>query len=101
MQKDLDKAIGILWVLRVKKREKKKDLLMKAQKLYNEKEMVFLAFLRVKYFYYDNMKEQDRSSHQRCSVKKGVLKNFAKFTGKHMCQSLFFNKVAGLIPQIY
>ena len=29
--------------------------------------------------------------------KKGVLKNFAKFTGKQMCQSLFFNKVAGLI----
>ena len=29
--------------------------------------------------------------------KKGVLKNFAKFTGKHLCQSLFFNKVAGLI----
>ena len=32
---------------------------------------------------------------QRCSVKKGVLRNFAKFTGKHLCQSLFFNKVAG------
>ena len=27
--------------------------------------------------------------------KKGVLKNFAKLTGKHLCQSLFFNKVAG------
>ena len=26
----------------------------------------------------------------------GVLKNFAKFTGKHLCQGLFFNKVAGL-----
>ena len=26
----------------------------------------------------------------------GVLKNFAKFTGKHQCQSLFFNKVADL-----
>ena len=26
---------------------------------------------------------------------KGVLKNFAKFTGKHLFQSLFFNKVAG------
>ena len=26
--------------------------------------------------------------------KKGVLKNFAKFTGKHLCESLFFNKVA-------
>ena len=28
--------------------------------------------------------------------KKGVLRNFAKFTGKHLCQSLFFNKVSGL-----
>ena len=26
---------------------------------------------------------------QRCSVKKGVLKNFAKFAGKHLCQILF------------
>ena len=37
-----------------------------------------------------------RSSRQRCSVRKGVLRNFTKFTGKHLCQSLFFNKVAGL-----
>ena len=29
-------------------------------------------------------------------MKKGVLRNFKKFTGKHLCQSLFFNKVAGL-----
>ena len=29
---------------------------------------------------------------------KGVLKNFAKFTGKHLYQSLFFNKVVGLRP---
>ena len=27
--------------------------------------------------------------------KKDVLKNFATFTGKHLCQSLFFNKAAG------
>ena len=39
---------------------------------------------------------RDRSSHRRCSVRKGVLRNFAKFTGKHLCQSLFFDKVAGL-----
>ena len=26
-------------------------------------------------------------------MKKGVFKNFAKFTRKHLCQSLFFNKV--------
>ena len=30
--------------------------------------------------------------------KKGVLKNLAKFTGKHLCRSLFFNKVADLRP---
>ena len=29
-----------------------------------------------------------RSSHQRCSIKKGVLKNFAKFTGTHLRQSV-------------
>ena len=29
-------------------------------------------------------------------MEKGVLRNFTKFTGKHLCQSLFFNKVAGL-----
>ena len=34
-----------------------------------------------------------RSSHRRCSVRKGVLRNSAKFSGKHLCQSLFFNKV--------
>ena len=29
-------------------------------------------------------------------VKRGVLRNFTKFTGKHLCQILFINKVAGL-----
>ena len=32
------------------------------------------------------------------SIKKGVLRNSTKFTGKHLCQSLFFNKVPGLTP---
>ena len=31
---------------------------------------------------------------QRYPIKKGVLRNFTKFTEKHLCQSLFFNKVA-------
>ena len=39
-----------------------------------------------------------RSSRPEVFCKKGVLGNFAKFTGKHLCQSLFFNKVAGLRP---
>ena len=37
-----------------------------------------------------------RSSHQRCSVRKGVLRNFTKCTGKHLSQSLNFNKLVGL-----
>ena len=31
-------------------------------------------------------------------MEKGVLRNFTKFTGKHLCQSLFFDKSAGLRP---
>ena len=30
--------------------------------------------------------------------KEGILGNFTRFTGKHLCQSLFFNEVAGLRP---
>ena len=29
-------------------------------------------------------------------MKKGVLRNLKKFTGKHLCQGLLFNKVADL-----
>ena len=39
-----------------------------------------------------------RSSHQRCSARKYVLRNFSKFTGKHLCQVLFYNKAAGSEP---
>ena len=31
----------------------------------------------------------DRGSHRMCSVRKDVLRNFAKFTGKHLCEGLF------------
>ena len=39
-----------------------------------------------------------RSSRPEVFCEKDVLRKFAKFTGKHMCQSLFFDKVAGLRP---
>ena len=42
-----------------------------------------------------------RSSHRRCSVRKDFLRNLAKFTRKHPCQSLFFNEVVGLSLQLY
>ena len=39
-----------------------------------------------------------RSSRPEVLCEKGVLENFTKFAGKQLCQSLFFNKVAGLAP---
>ena len=40
----------------------------------------------------ENSQRPQRSSHPRCSVRKGVLRNFAKFTGKHLRQSIFLIK---------
>ena len=43
----------------------------------------------------ENMKKQP----PEVFYKKGVLKNFENLTGKHMYQSLFFNKLASLKPE--
>ena len=40
----------------------------------------------------------NRSSRPEVFYKKGVLRNFAKLTGKHLCQSLFFKKSASVRP---
>ena len=48
--------------------------------------------------YEDTSHSQRPEAAKWCSVKKGVARNFTKFTGKHLCASLFFNKVAGLRP---
>ena len=60
---------------------------------YNVNKLILLVLC-----YIDHISSHYRSSHHRCSVRKGVLRSFAKFTGKHLCQILFFNKVAGLTP---
>ena len=41
---------------------------------------------------------KNKSSRPEVLRNEGVLRNFAKFTGKLLCQTLFFNKVAGLMP---
>ena len=53
-------------------------------KLFNANSTVFLFFFR--------------SSRPEVFCKKGVLRNFAKFIVKHLCHSLFFDKVAGRRP---
>ena len=56
---------------------------------HNAKDSTFESKL---YFDYIN-----RSSCPEVFCKKGVLRNFAKLTRKHLCQSLLFNTVAGLL----
>ena len=41
----------------------------------------------------------DRNSRPKVFCKKGVVKNFAKFTGKHRCWGLFFKRVAALLKK--
>ena len=45
-----------------------------------------------------NLEPHSEAATRVCSMKKDVLRNFAKFTGKHMCQRHIFNKVAVLTP---
>ena len=47
-------------------------------------------------FTYTEEAVTDRSSRPEVFRKKGFPRKFTKFTGKHRCQSLFFNKVPGL-----
>ena len=42
-----------------------------------------------------------RTNCWKVFCEKGVLKNFAEFTRKHVCKSPFFNKVAGLSLLLY
>ena len=44
-------------------------------------------------YYLDFQYTRSRSSRPEVFCKKGVLRNLTKFTEKHLCQSLFFNKV--------
>ena len=58
--------------------------------------MLFQSMAKNK-FAYSFIVENIRSSRPEVFCKKGVLRNFAKFTGKHLCQSLFYNKVVGQV----
>ena len=80
-------------------------------KIVNIQAIVLIHYLKEKYFKFlrSNQRTQtkifkmeifhentSRSIRSQMSFKIGVLKNFAIFTGKHQCWSLFFNKVACL-----
>ena len=63
------------------------------------KKMIFILenmVLLLKYHIDWHARKDLIRSHRRYSTRKGVLSNFAKFTGKDLCQGLFFNKVTVL-----
>ena len=65
------------------------------------KKMVFILENRVFFLkcYIDwHSRKGPIRRHRRCSTRKGVLRNSAKFTGKDLCRGLFFNKVTSLRP---
>ena len=43
----------------------------------------------------------NKSSRPEVFCKKGVLRTSVKFTGKHLCQSLCFIKVAETLAQVF
>ena len=44
---------------------------------------------------FNSVELNNRSRRSEVFCEKAVLISFAKFTGKRLCQSLFFSKVAG------
>ena len=58
----------------------------------------FCSLLNMKNFATSLFLCLSRSSRPDVFCKEGVLRNFTKFTGKHLFQCPYFNKVAGLRP---
>ena len=48
-----------------------------------------------RWLWFSNIFMLEKSIRLDLFCKKGVLRNFTKLTAKHLCESLFFNKVAG------
>ena len=66
--------------------------------LFELNESIFLQkeTLQLLQMFYVRVLFDSEAGAQRFSVRKDVLRNFAKFTWKHLRHSLFFNRVAGL-----
>ena len=60
---------------------------------------VFMKFRKLESLYMENTLNRHKTEAATGGVlqlRKSVLRNLAKFTRKHLCQSLFFNKIADL-----
>ena len=57
-----------------------------------------MVLLKTFLIIYPKNNKQDSNKSMQSFYKIGILKNFAKFTRKHLCRNLFFNKFPGLQP---
>ena len=87
VQRFIVKFVGDIWGAQVGSQISGKPIVMKDLK-------VFLKDIRK-----HSPRVFRRSHPQRCSTKKNFLRNFAKFTGKHLCQSLFWKETAALLKK--
>ena len=62
------------------------------------KNLIFCAMVNISFHIIVMVSVKPKSSRADVFCKKGSSGNLAKFTGKHSCQSLFFNIVATLRP---
>ena len=85
----------------------KKSSFSKNKKFSKRSFLTYIPALVISFLLHDNLIHKlwvdlinDRCSHLDVFCKKLVLRNFAKFTAKHLCQSFFINKVEGFRPAI-
>ena len=65
---------------------------------YSMRIVILYAYNSINQWFLGSWVGRSRISPLEVFYRKGVLRNFAKFTGKHLWHSLLFKKVAGLSP---
>ena len=68
----------------------------KARRFISWKKQVFLVGFSLTFPKFSTKSKNQLQHRPEVFCVKGVLRNLTKFTGKHLCQILVFNKVAGL-----
>ena len=58
----------------------------------------FSRYLQISFFFFFENGHQDQKQPPHVFYKKGVLKNFAIFTRKHLCSSFFLTKLQAFRP---
>ena len=63
------------------------------------KAALLLYLFNYRYIYFACIIKNEQNQPLEVFCRKGVLRNFASLTGKHLCQSLFLIKVAALLKK--